>query len=51
VDALDEKIQVSAFLEFLLENQRSLAEGALFVPLTEEQATRSRTELEGAASE
>jgi phosphate transport system substrate-binding protein len=48
VDALEEKLQVSAFLEFLLDNQRSLAQGALFVPLTDEQVSRSRTVLEGA---
>jgi phosphate transport system substrate-binding protein len=48
VDSLEEKLQVSSFLEFLLDNQASLAEGALFVALTEEQAGRSRTVLEGA---
>jgi phosphate transport system substrate-binding protein len=48
VDSLEEKLQVSAFLEFLLDNQSSLAKGALFVPLTEEQVGRSRTVLEGA---
>jgi phosphate transport system substrate-binding protein len=48
VDALEEKLQVSSFLEFLLDNQSSLAEGALFVPLTEDQVGRSRTVLEGA---
>lgn len=47
VDALEERLQVSAFLEFLLDNQRSLARGALFVPLTDEQLNRSRTVLEG----
>jgi phosphate transport system substrate-binding protein len=47
VDALEDKLQVSAFLEFLLDNQRSLAKGALFVPLTEDQLNRSRTVLEG----
>jgi phosphate transport system substrate-binding protein len=47
VDELEEKLQVSAFLEFLLDNQRSLAKGALFVPLTEDQLNRSRTVLEG----
>jgi phosphate transport system substrate-binding protein len=48
VDSLEEKLQVSTFLEFLLDNQASLAEGALFVPLTDEQVGRSRTVLEGA---
>jgi len=47
-DALEDKVQVSAFLDFLLANQRSLARGALFVPLTEEQLSRSQTVLEGA---
>jgi phosphate transport system substrate-binding protein len=48
VDALEEKLQVSSFLEFLLDNQESLAKGALFVALTDEQVARSRTVLEGA---
>jgi phosphate transport system substrate-binding protein len=48
VDSLEEKLQVSTFLEFLLDNQASLAKGALFVPLTDEQVGRSRTVLEGA---
>jgi phosphate transport system substrate-binding protein len=48
VDALEDKVQVSAFLDFLLANQRSLARGALFVPLTTEQLSRSQTVLEGA---
>ena len=47
-DALEDKVQVSAFLDFLLANQRSLARGALFVPLTREQLSRSKTVLEGA---
>jgi phosphate transport system substrate-binding protein len=48
VDSLEEKLQVSTFLEFLLDNQRALATAALFVPLTDEQANRSRTVLQGA---
>ena len=48
VDSLEEKLQVSSFLEFLLDNQRALTRGALFVPLTDEQVGRSRTVLEGA---
>jgi hypothetical protein len=39
---------VSSFLTFLLENQQTLARRALFVPLTDEQATRSLTAVEGA---
>jgi phosphate transport system substrate-binding protein len=47
-DALEERLEVSSFLTFLLENQDSLARSALFVPLTEEQATKSLTAVEGA---
>ena len=47
-DALEERLEVSSFLTFLLENQDSLARSALFVPLTEEQATKSLTAIEGA---
>jgi phosphate transport system substrate-binding protein len=43
-----DKLEVEAFLQFLLDNQESLARGALFVPLTDEQLQRSRTVLEGA---
>jgi phosphate transport system substrate-binding protein len=50
-DSLADKLQVDAFLTYLLDNQRRLAEGALFVPLTEAQLDRSRTILEGAAIE
>jgi phosphate transport system substrate-binding protein len=46
-DRLEEKLQVDAFLNFVLDNQRRLARGALFVPLTEEQLSRARTVLEG----
>jgi phosphate transport system substrate-binding protein len=48
---LDEKLEVDAFLEFILSNQRQIAKGALFVPLTEEQLSRSQTALEGASPE
>jgi phosphate transport system substrate-binding protein len=48
VESLDEKLQVSEFLSFLLEDQASLAEQSLYVPLTEEQAEKSFTVLEGA---
>jgi len=47
-DALEERLEVSSFLTFLLENQDLLARSALFVPLTEEQATKSLTAIEGA---
>ena len=48
VDALEDKVQVSAFLDFLLAHERALARAALFVPLTSEQLSRSQTALEGA---
>jgi phosphate transport system substrate-binding protein len=47
-DALEDKVQVSAFLDFLLAHERALARAALFVPLTGEQLSRARTVLEGA---
>jgi phosphate transport system substrate-binding protein len=50
-DSLADKLQVDAFLTYILNNQRLLAKGALFVPLTEAQLDRSRTILEGAAIE
>jgi phosphate transport system substrate-binding protein len=50
-DRLDAKLEVDAFLEFILDNQRALARGALFVPLTAEQLNKSRTILEGSAIE
>jgi phosphate transport system substrate-binding protein len=46
-DRLEQKLQVDAFLNFILDNQRRLATGALFVPLTEEQLSKTRTVLEG----
>jgi phosphate transport system substrate-binding protein len=46
-----EKLEVDAFLQFLLDNQEALARGALFVPLTSDQLERSRTVLEGAATD
>jgi phosphate transport system substrate-binding protein len=48
-DSLAEKLAVDSFLTYMLDNQRLLAKGALFVPLTGEQLERSRTILEGAA--
>ncbi len=46
-----EKLEVDAFLQFLLDNQETLARGALFVPLTTDQLERSRTVLEGAVTD
>jgi phosphate transport system substrate-binding protein len=51
VESLEEKLQVSEFLTFLLENQASLSKQALFVPLTPEQVEKSVTVLEGAGIE
>jgi phosphate transport system substrate-binding protein len=50
-ESLADKLQVDAFLTYIVDNQRPLAKGALFVPLTDEQVERSRTILEGAAIE
>jgi phosphate transport system substrate-binding protein len=50
-ERLEEKLEVDAFLEFVLANQRRIAEGALFVPLTQEQLSRSQTALEGSTPE
>jgi phosphate transport system substrate-binding protein len=46
-DALD-RPEVHAFLEFLLENERDVAESAQFVPLTDAQLQDARDELAGA---
>jgi phosphate transport system substrate-binding protein len=46
-ESLEDKLQVSEFLSFLLTNQASLAESALFVPLTREQVDKAFTVLEG----
>jgi phosphate transport system substrate-binding protein len=48
VDALEDRVEVSEFLSFLLDNQRSLARRALFVPLTADQADKAATVLGGA---
>jgi len=46
-----EKLEVDAFLQFLIDNQETISRGALFVPLTTDQLERSRTVLEGAATD
>ena len=38
--------EVKAFIDFYLENQQAIAEQALFVPLTEEQAAESQAKVE-----
>jgi phosphate transport system substrate-binding protein len=45
-DSLAEKAAVDPFLTFLLDNQARLAKGAKFVPMTQQQLERARTELE-----
>ena len=50
-DRLDAKLEVDAFLDFILANQRRIAGRSLFVPLTQEQLSRSRTLLEGSTEE
>jgi phosphate transport system substrate-binding protein len=50
-ERLEERLQVDAFLQFILDNQRQIARRALFVPLTDEQVSRSQTALEGASPE
>jgi phosphate transport system substrate-binding protein len=50
-DRLEEKLELDAFLEFVLDNQRRIAKGALFVPLTQEQLNDARTALGGASPE
>ena len=47
-ETLEERLEVTEFLTFLLEKQRSLARAALFVPMTDEQASKSITAVEGA---
>jgi phosphate transport system substrate-binding protein len=40
--------EVEAFVQFILDNAQSIAETALFVPLSEEQLAETRTTFEGA---
>jgi phosphate transport system substrate-binding protein len=40
-----ERPEVKAFLQYMLDNEREIAEGALFVPLTDAQLARSRAAL------
>jgi phosphate transport system substrate-binding protein len=47
-DTLQDRLEVAEFLTFLIENQRPLARAALFVPMTDEQASKSLTAIEGA---
>jgi phosphate transport system substrate-binding protein len=43
-----QKPEVAAFLQYMLDNETAIAEQAQFVPLTEEQLTKARTDLEAA---
>jgi phosphate transport system substrate-binding protein len=45
-----QKPEVKAFVQYLLDNQQTIAETALFVPLTDEQAQKSNTDFEAATS-
>jgi phosphate transport system substrate-binding protein len=44
-----QKPEVKAFVEYLLDNEGSIAESALFVPMTDEQAQKSSSDFEAAA--
>jgi len=45
-----ERPEVHAFIEFILENEREIAEAAQFVPLTDEQLTDAKADLAAATS-
>jgi phosphate transport system substrate-binding protein len=49
--ALDERLEVDAFLNYILDNQRAIAKQASFVPLTQQQLNDARTALGGASPE
>ena len=40
--------EVEAFLRYILDNETAIAEAAQFVPLTDEQLTKAKTDLEPA---
>ena len=46
-DAL-QRPEVEAFLRYILDNETAIAEAAQFVPLTDEQLTKAKTDLESA---
>ena len=46
-----ERLEVGAFVQFMLNNQESIAKAALFVPLTDEQLGKSQTQLEAGGSD
>jgi phosphate transport system substrate-binding protein len=45
-----QKPEVKAFVQYLLDNEESIAQGALFVPMTDEQAQKSKSDFEAATS-
>jgi phosphate transport system substrate-binding protein len=45
-----QKPEVKAFVQYLLDNQSTIAENALFVPMTDEQAQKSKSDFEAATS-
>jgi phosphate transport system substrate-binding protein len=49
-DAL-ERLEVDAFLQYMLDNQERIAKAALFVPMTEDQLSKSQTQLEAGSSD
>jgi phosphate transport system substrate-binding protein len=44
------KPEVKAFVQYLLDNEETIAQNALFVPLTDEQAQKSMSDFEAATS-
>ena len=45
-----QKPEVKAFVQYLLDSEQTIADNALFVPLTDEQLQKSKSTLEGASS-
>jgi phosphate transport system substrate-binding protein len=45
-----ERPEVQAFIEFILDNEREIAEAAQFVPLTDEQLAKAKADLAAASS-
>jgi phosphate transport system substrate-binding protein len=45
-----QKPEVEAFVKYLLDNEESIAESALFVPMTDEQAQKSNSDFEAATT-
>jgi phosphate transport system substrate-binding protein len=46
-----ERLEVDAFVQFVLDNQERIAKAALFVPLTADQLSKSQTQLEGGSTD